>query len=83
MRALDGKLVEMLKSALLPAVGDLSLEIPVELSVRERLRLELVLDVSLGHFDKSPVAHSGPSSAPIGNTGGARGKAPAPSVYSS
>jgi len=45
-KSLDGKLVEALKSALLPAVSNLSLEIPVELSIRVKLRFEPVFDVS-------------------------------------
>jgi len=44
--ALDGKLVEALKSALLPAIGNVALEVPVELSVKVRLRLEPVLELS-------------------------------------
>jgi len=43
-KALDGKLVEALKSALLPAVSNLSLEIPVNLSIKVRLRLEPILE---------------------------------------
>jgi len=45
-KALDGRLAEMLKSALLPAVSNLSLEIPVELSIRVKLRFEPVFDVT-------------------------------------
>jgi len=46
MRGLDGKLVEALKSAILPAVSELSVEIPVELSIRVRMRLEPVLELA-------------------------------------
>jgi len=59
MRALDGKLLDTLKSALLPSISNLSLEIPVELSLRVRLRLEPVFDVS----PTSPPAESHDSSA--------------------
>jgi len=50
-RALDGQLVEKLKSALLPAVDQLEIEIPVHLSVKVRVRLEPV-------FDITPDAHA-------------------------
>ena len=45
-KALDGKLVEALKSAILPAVNNLNVEIPVQLSIKVRMRLEPVFDVS-------------------------------------
>jgi len=45
-KALDGQLLEAVKSALLPNLTNLTIEIPVELNVKVRLRLEPVLDVS-------------------------------------
>jgi len=45
-KALDGKLSEALKAALLPAVGNLDVEIPVNLSIKVRVRLEPVFDVA-------------------------------------
>jgi len=56
-KALDGKLVEALKSAILPAVSELSVEIPVELSIRVRMRLEPVLE--LAQRDNSMSYNSG------------------------
>jgi len=47
-KSLDGKLTEMLKAAILPAVSNLSLEIPVELSIKVRVRLEPALELSQG-----------------------------------
>jgi len=46
MRALDGKLTETIRSALLPAVGNLDIEIPIQLSIKVRIRLEPVFDVT-------------------------------------
>lgn len=45
-KTLDGKLVESIRAALLPAVSNVTLEIPVELSIKVRLRLEPVFDVA-------------------------------------
>jgi len=45
-KALDGKLAEILQKALLPAVSNITLEIPVELSVKVRVRFEPVFDVA-------------------------------------
>jgi len=47
-KVLDSKLAEILKSALFPAIGNVALEVPVELSVKVRLRLEPVLELSHG-----------------------------------
>jgi len=47
-KSLDGKLVEAIRSALLPAINNVSLEVPVELSIRVKLRLEPVLELSQG-----------------------------------
>jgi len=44
-KALDGQLLEAIKSTLLPNLTNLTIEIPVELSVRVRLRLEPAFDV--------------------------------------
>jgi len=69
MRALDGKLVEALKAALLPAIGNVVLEIPVELSVKVRLRLEPILELSSesnNYNVSTPGNHNGsPTSEPI------------------
>jgi len=56
-KALDGQLVETLKAALLPAVGNLDVEIPVNLSIKVRVRLEPVFDVS----PVSPASNSSSS----------------------
>jgi len=45
-KVLDGRLAELVKSAILPAVSNLTLEVPVELSIKVRLKLEPVFDVS-------------------------------------
>jgi len=45
-KALDGRLTEMLKTALLPAISNLSIEIPVELNIKVKMRLEPVFDVA-------------------------------------
>jgi len=60
MRALDGKLTEAIKSALLPAVSGLDIEIPVQLSIKVRLRLEPILEPV---FDVSPVSPASNSSS--------------------
>jgi len=57
-KALDGQLVEALKSALLPAVGNLDIEIPVNLSIKVRVRLEPVLELS---HDSTPNNHDPPA----------------------
>jgi len=44
-KALNGQLVEAIRAALLPAISNLSLEVPVELSVKVKLRLEPVLEL--------------------------------------
>jgi len=72
-KALDGMLVETLKSTPLPAVGYLGLEIPVELSAGGAPKARAGARRLPGHSDESPVAHGAPSSAPTGNTGGAGG----------
>jgi len=58
-KALDGKLVEAIRSALLPAINNVSLEVPVELSIRVKLRLEPVLELSHG---STPNNHDDPPS---------------------
>jgi len=71
MRALDGKLAEAIRAALLPAVSDVVLEVPVELSVRVRLRLEPVLEFQSNtpthdnHDDPPAADGNGSLSAPV------------------
>jgi len=45
-KSLDGKLAEALQRALLPNIANLTIEVPVELSIRVRMRLEPVFDVA-------------------------------------
>jgi len=45
-KALDSRLVELVKSALLPNMANLTLEVPVVLSIRVKLRFEPVFDVT-------------------------------------
>jgi len=61
-KALDGKLAEAIRAALAPAISSISLEVPVELNVKVRLRLEPV-------FDVSPVSPTPPETAPQNETG--------------
>jgi len=65
-KSLDGKLAEALKTALMPAISSISLEVPVELKVR--LRFEPILELSSSNnYNVSPPGnHSGsPASEPI------------------
>jgi len=70
-KALDGRLTELVKSAILPTVSNLSLEIPVELSVRVRLRFEPVFDVSPSKTEALVENRDGSSSNGGANSVGA------------
>jgi len=59
-RALDGQLVETIRSALLPAVSGLDIEIPVQLSIRVRVRLEPVFDVTPSETHVHVENHNAP-----------------------
>jgi len=71
-KALDGQLAELVKSAILPAVSNLSLEVPVELSIRVRLKLEPVLELSHGsthnNHGEDPPAAGGKPADPFART---------------
>jgi len=77
MRALDGKLVEALKAALLPAIGNVVLEIPVELSVKVRLRLEPILELSSesnNYNVSTPGNHNGSPTSELSNNNNGGGE---------
>jgi len=70
-KVLDDKLAEAIKAALLPAISNISLEVPVELSVKVRLRLEPVLEFQSNtpthdnHDDPPAADGNGSLSAPV------------------